>query len=100
MIRQYIRENGTNRKIGVLVAWVIDGNVSIGFSALNKKDDRIFSSDFGNEIAESRAICYAQEKRYPKCLPLSVQKALPLFIDRCQSYFKEVELVDWVHEWV
>ena len=94
MIKQFIRDPETHVKTGIMVA-LVDGNqLCVGFSVLHSKDEGKFDRDFGEEIAVSRAICY--NTRYPGGVPFKVREMLPAFAARCKTYFKDMDMPDWV----
>ena len=102
-LHEYIRDN-SNRKIGVLLSTVIDGNVCFGWSLANKLDE--FDKDIGFMIASDRAYLNLTN-RYDKyfetvdkdpesgfefiddILPHAVKENLPSFINRMSRYYKD-----------
>jgi hypothetical protein len=99
IITQYIRKpvtsvtrKGTiitrNNRIGQLTATKVKGQIVIGYSLVNTSaGDR-----FDKSIARQRVL---ETLNSPKALlksdtvPHTVRKALPVFIDRCNKYFKD-----------
>jgi hypothetical protein len=89
------------RKEGLLVADIIDGVLSVGYSQLAVNKD-VQDREFATEVAEGRMRKYAHKKhwtvtlnggektvitRIPK-IPKKVSQVLPDFIDRAIKYFK------------
>src|SRR6056297_2496656 len=102
-IHEYIRDNN-NRKIGVMLSTVIDGNVCFGWSLANKLDE--FDKDIGLVIASDRAYLNLTNRydkyfetinEYPESgfefiddiLPYAVKENLPSFINRMSRYYKD-----------
>lgn len=75
---------GRGDRIGVLVADVVNGVISIGWSFAKTKLDT-YDNDTGVSIASIRM---KSTVAYIATIPYPVKKLLPEFIDRCLRYFK------------
>jgi len=88
MIKEFVK-NKNGEKIGVLVATSIDDfEVGIGWSKVHTQLDK-FNKERGEEIAIGRAI-KAKDLIY---IPLSFDKKMDDFIERCRKYYKDKEFI-------
>lgn len=76
-----IREKGLPR--GVLVAGMVNGEVRIGWSYVNKKMDR-FNKELGMKIAMGRMLTPSTIERVPHKVMKDLENS---FIPRCENYF-------------
>ena len=92
---EYIRGN-KNKKIGIMVSFIRDDKLVIGFSKCNKKDE--FDKERGLQIARERAIIwnkfYDSDKEYK--IPKSCEDQFIKFVNRTLRYFKYSVLPNWL----
>ncbi len=94
-IKQYIRDtNGV--KVGLLMAGRIDNKVAIGFCCLHENDYGKFDVDLADKIASGRAETY--QTRIPKRIPPKIAGELSLFVSRCERYYKNYVLPEWIEK--
>lgn len=92
MIKQYLRNSGTNRRNGVMVAVCIDNSIFIGVSAITPGDT--FSPELGVSIAAGRALKASQ---IGACiLPNRYADEIEEFAARCKRYFKDADFAFYI----
>lgn len=82
----YIRHEG--KKVGVMVAGLIDGKVRVGYSVCNiETDDKDkFNRDFGLSIAKGRM------NKDRVLVPEHLKDLMMHFSDRVKKFFKDKEI--------
>lgn len=96
MIKQYIKRKRAKKtqKVGLLLGFrdSSTGKVKVGWSLTNTKVGDKFDPIVGNSIATARALL--PSSLYALCLegeiPVSIQKDMLRFLDRCDRYFKDL----------
>lgn len=104
---EYIRDEGTNRRRGVLLAFPHGENeYLVGYSLCHEKDkfDREFALDLANKravLAPERLVRVDENGnktfRVHKVHP-EIRASLPLFLYRCDKYFKGRTPPEWCEE--
>jgi len=91
MLRRYIKNLGTNKKVGVLLALLDkDNNICIGWSKCHQPLDS-FDKQRGVDIAMGRLTKLLEGERGSKDRIFSKNslKQLNQFTDSCKQYFKQ-----------
>ena len=93
-VEKLVRSAISNDKVGVMVAFYEDGKVLIGYAQWNELMD-----DYDKyqmlRIAWDRAFQWKDRTELKNQIPFKVEKALPGFLRRVKSYYKDKELVEW-----
>lgn len=117
---EYLRSTPRKRKVGVLFAKPQGTNFAVGYSLCCDEDE--FDRDFGLWLAEKRADKFSIRHPFTEpeevhvstesvpfktdsgtwvsCnhhIPDSVMRQLPVFMARCQAYYKDLDTPYWYH---
>lgn len=87
MIKQFIRDDLSNRRKGIMVAFISNNELKIGYSACNPSDT--FDPKLGEAIAIGRA------HKGNEYIPNRYYSDAVLFIARCKRYFKGISYPSW-----
>ena len=86
-IFEYVRKRrgGMTHKVGIILGWIDNDTIKIGWSKCNLKEGDQFSSEVGMKLARSRALNEPQTRTpTPECIRNQVRR----FGARCVRYFK------------
>lgn len=96
-IVKYIK-NSENHKIGMLMAGIFNNELVIGYSSVHPKDIGKFDKEFANQVATDRALVYIN--RVPRYIPEHIRESLPYFVNRCEKYYKNYNIPNWVKKFI
>lgn len=89
------------RPVGIMIAYKIDDNhpIGLGFTRFHLKKEKIWSDEFGADVAAQRAVDNCDKERTPlfvrKEHPSYVKRQFLRFGQRALAYFKGKELPPW-----
>lgn len=89
------------KPVGIMIAYRIDGNsyIGLGFTRFHLKKEKIWSDEFGADVAAQRAIDHCDKEKTPlfvrKEHPSYVKRQFIRFAQRASAYFKGHVLPPW-----
>ena len=103
-IIKYIRHESNHRRLGLMYACKYvhrdKGYMGIGYSAMHYLDimnGTKYDHEYALNLAVNRAIKFNEKETFNfKRVPELVLPEIAEFAERCEKYYKEVELPEWV----
>ena len=86
ILLKYVRDR-FNRRTGVIVALCVNGEIRLGWSKCNRRDE--FNKKMGIKIALGRALCAGRNTREQPKIPPSYTDELKVMYTRGLRYFKQ-----------
>lgn len=89
------------RPVGIMIAYKIDNAhpIGLGFTRFHLKKEKIWSDEFGTDVAAQRAIDHCDKEKTPSFInkehPSYVKRQFIRFGNRALAYFKGNVLPPW-----
>ncbi len=101
-VRKTLKSTINNQKVGMMLAYALDGKVQVGYSQWNAWEDpydKGMMFDVCLERLERFEDRLEANPDFTPKVPFEIAKRLPGFVGRCKRYFKDATLPRWAEKY-